>query len=175
VGSDPAWSCVSLRYFNPIGAHASGAIGEDPNDFPNNLFPFILQVAIGKRERLNVFGSDWPTADGTGVRDYLHVVDLALGHVRAFDHAQRQAGFTAINLGTGRGTSVLELVRAFESATGKRIPHAIVARRTGDIAACWADPSLAATLLNWRTERTLDQACADGWRWQQQNPNGYRG
>jgi len=174
VVADPTWACVCLRYFNPIGAHPSGGIGEDPQDIPNNLFPFILQVAIGKRERLNVFGNDWPTIDGTGVRDYLHVVDLARGHVRAFDFAQRQSGFAAINLGTGRGTSVLELVRAFESASGKRVPHAITARRPGDIAACWADPSLAARDLKWKSELTIEQACADGWRWQQNNPNGYR-
>jgi UDP-glucose 4-epimerase len=173
--ADPAWSLVSLRYFNPIGAHPSGRIGEDPNDIPNNLFPFILQVAIGKCERLNVFGNDWPTPDGTGVRDYLHVVDLALGHLRAFDYAQRHAGCIAINLGTGRGTSVLELVRAFEAATGKRVPYAITPRRPGDIAACWADPSLAAQVLNWTAARSIEQACADGWRWQQTNPDGYRG
>ncbi len=174
AASDPAWSLISLRYFNPIGAHPSGMIGEDPHDIPNNLFPFILQVAIGKRERLNVFGDDWPTADGTGVRDYLHVVDLALGHLRAIEVAQSRPGFTAINLGTGRGTSVLELVRAFEAATGRRVAHAITARRPGDIAACWADPALAAQLLGWRATRTIGQACADGWRWQQRNPNGYR-
>jgi UDP-glucose 4-epimerase len=175
AASDPAWSLISLRYFNPIGAHPSGQIGEDPHDIPNNLFPFILQVAIGKRERLNIFGDDWPTADGTGVRDYLHVVDLALGHLRAFEAAQRRTGFTAINLGTGRGTSVLELVHAFEAATGRRVAHAITARRPGDIAACWADPALAAELLDWHATRTIEQACADGWRWQQRNPNGYRG
>ncbi|MGE5337619.1 MAG: UDP-glucose 4-epimerase GalE [Gemmatimonadota bacterium] len=175
AASEPAWSFISLRYFNPIGAHPSGQIGEDPNDVPNNLFPFILQVAIGKRERLNVFGDDWPTGDGTGVRDYLHVVDLALGHLRAIEHAGRQEGFGAINLGTGRGTSVLELVHAFEAATGRRIPYEITSRRPGDIAACWADPALAARALGWQATRTIEQACADGWRWQQQNPNGYRG
>jgi len=175
AASDPAWSFISLRYFNPIGAHPSGMIGEDPNDIPNNLFPFILQVAVGKRDQLSVFGNDWPTIDGTGVRDYLHVVDLADGHLRAMEVADRRPGFTAINLGTGRGTSVLELVRAFEAATGKWIPYEITARRPGDIAACWADPSLAAGLLNWQATRTIEQACTDGWRWQQQNPNGYRG
>jgi UDP-glucose 4-epimerase len=172
--ADAAWGCVSLRYFNPIGAHPSGLIGEDPNDIPNNLFPFITQVAIGKRERLNVFGDDWPTVDGTGVRDYLHVVDLAIGHLRAVDFGADQTGFMPINLGTGRGTSVLELVRAFEQATGQSVPYAIAARRAGDIAACWADPTLAAQKLNWRAERSIEQACADGWRWQQANPNGYR-
>lgn len=175
AASDPAWSFVSLRYFNPIGAHPSGLIGEDPHDIPNNLFPFILQVAIGKRERLNVFGDDWPTIDGTGVRDYLHVVDLALGHLRAMELAATRPGYCAINLGTGRGTSVLELVRAFEAATGKRIAREIAARRPGDIAACWADAALAANLLGWTATRTIEQACADGWRWQQRNPNGYRG
>lgn len=174
AAADAGWSVVSLRYFNPIGAHPSGEIGEDPNDIPNNLFPFICQVAAGKRERLAVFGSDWPTADGTGVRDYLHVVDLAAGHLRAFEYAQRQHGFTAVNLGTGRGVSVLQLVRAFESATGQAIPFSIVDRRPGDIAACWADPSAAEQLLGWRAERSVGQACADGWRWQSRNPDGYR-
>lgn len=175
AAADPQWSFVSLRYFNPIGAHPSGLIGEDPNDIPNNLFPFILQVAIGQRAQLNVFGNDWPTIDGTGVRDYLHVVDLALGHLRALEYAQQQAGCAAINLGTGRGTSVLELVRAFENATGKSVPYTITARRAGDIAACWADPSLAQSVLGWQSLRSIEQACADGWRWQQSNPNGYRG
>ena len=174
AAADARWSVVSLRYFNPIGAHSSGDIGEDPNDIPNNLFPFICQVAAGKRERLAVFGNDWPTADGTGVRDYLHVVDLAAGHVRAFEFAQRQSGFTPVNLGTGRGVSVLQLVRAFESATGQAIPFSIVERRPGDIAACWADASAAERLLGWRAERSIEQACADGWRWQSRNPDGYR-
>jgi len=171
--ADPRWSVVSLRYFNPIGAHPSGEIGEDPNDIPNNLFPFICQVAAGQRERLSVFGNDWPTPDGTGVRDYLHVVDLAAGHLRAFDFAQRHAGFMALNLGTGRGVSVLQLVRAFEAATGQAVPYSIVERRPGDIAECWADPSAAARLLGWRTERSIEQACADGWHWQRRNPDGY--
>jgi UDP-glucose 4-epimerase len=175
AAADPAWSVISLRYFNPIGAHPSGRIGEDPRDVPNNLFPFVCQVAVGKRPHLNVFGNDWPTPDGTGVRDYLHVVDLAIGHVRAFEYAQRASGFIAINLGTGHGVSVLDLVRAFEAANSLCIPYRIAPRRPGDIAACWADPSLAARLLEWRTERTLEQACADGWRWQQANPDGYRG
>lgn len=175
AAADAAWSVVSLRYFNPIGAHPSGEIGEDPNDIPNNLFPFICQVAAGRRERLAVFGNDWPTADGTGVRDYLHVVDLAAGHLRAFDFARRRRGFTPVNLGTGRGVSVLQLVHAFEAATGRSIPFSIVERRPGDIAACWADPSAAARLLGWRAERSIEQACADGWRWQSRNPDGYRG
>ncbi len=170
----PQWSVVSLRYFNPIGSHESGRIGEDPHDVPNNLFPFICQVAAGKRSHLNVFGNDWPTADGTGVRDYLHVTDLASGHLRAFEHASRQTGWTAINLGTGRGVSVLDLVRAFEKATGQPVPYKLTARRAGDIAACWADPALAELLLGWRASRSIEQACADGWRWQENNPNGYR-
>lgn len=169
------WSVVSLRYFNPIGAHDSGLIGEDPHDVPNNLFPFVCQVAAGKRPHLNVFGNDWPTPDGTGVRDYLHVMDLAAGHVRAFEFAQRNGGFVALNLGTGRGVSVLELVRAFEEATGCRLPYRFAPRRAGDIAACWADPSRAQALLGWRATRSIADACADGWRWQRNNPNGYRG
>jgi UDP-glucose 4-epimerase len=175
AAADARWAVVSLRYFNPIGAHPSGEIGEDPNDVPNNLFPFICQVAAGRRERLAVFGSDWPTPDGTGVRDYLHVVDLAAGHLRAFDYAQRQAGFTPLNLGTGRGVSVLQLVRAFEAATGRAVAYSMVDRRPGDIAECWADPSAAAQLLGWRAEHSIEQACADGWRWQRRNPDGYRG
>jgi UDP-glucose 4-epimerase len=174
AAADARWSIVSLRYFNPIGAHPSGLIGEDPHDIPNNLFPFITQVAAGKRERLNVFGDDWPTPDGTGVRDYLHVVDLAAGHLRAFEYAKTRSGCIEINLGTGRGTSVLELVQAFERATGRRVPYAIAPRRPGDIAACWADPSRAHELLGWRAMRSIGEACADGWRWQQNNPNGYR-
>ncbi len=175
AAADARWSMVALRYFNPIGAHPSGEIGEDPHDIPNNLFPFICQVAGGKRERLSVFGNDWPTPDGTGVRDYLHVLDLAAGHLRAFEYSQGKQGFAPINLGTGRGVSVLELVRAFESATGRTVPHVVTARRAGDIAACWADPSLAQRLLGWRAERSIEQACADGWHWQSRNPDGYRG
>jgi len=171
----PGASAVALRYFNPIGAHPSGTIGEDPADVPNNLFPFITQVAVGKRERLNVWGKDWDTPDGTGVRDYLHVVDLALGHVRALEAIDRLPGFTPVNLGTGSGTSVLQMVEAFEQANGVKIPYVIAPRRPGDIAACWADPARATQLLQWRAERTLAQMCADGWRWQRQNPNGYRG
>ena len=171
----PAMSVVCLRYFNPIGAHASGRIGEDPHDVPNNLFPFVCQVAIGKRRHLNVFGDDWPTRDGSGVRDYLHVVDLAEGHLRAFEYTLANPGWIAINLGTGNGVSVLQLVDAFERATGASVPRVKAPRRAGDIAACWADASRAAALLGWHAQRSLEQACADGWRWQQNNPNGYRG
>jgi UDP-glucose 4-epimerase len=165
---------LSLRYFNPIGAHPSGTIGEDPADIPNNLFPFIAQVAIGKLERLTIHGNDWQTPDGTGVRDYLHVVDLARGHVAAVAHAQSASGFAAINLGTGRGTSVLEMVAAFERTSGRQVPTVVGPRREGDIAACWADPSEAFRTLHWQAALGVDEACADGWRWQQQNPNGYR-
>jgi UDP-glucose 4-epimerase len=171
----PGASAVALRYFNPIGAHPSGDIGEDPADVPNNLFPFITQVAVGKRDRLNVWGKDWNTPDGTGVRDYLHVVDLARGHVRALEQIDALAGFSPINLGTGQGTSVLDMVHAFEQANGMRIPYVIGPRRPGDIAACWADPARAQRLLQWRAEKSLAEMCADGWRWQRQNPNGYRG
>jgi UDP-glucose 4-epimerase len=174
AAADSGWSAVALRYFNPIGAHPSGEIGEDPRDIPNNLFPFICQVATGRRERLAVFGNDWPTADGTGVRDYLHVVDLAAGHLRAFEFVQQRNGYMPINLGTGRGTSVLQLVDAFERATGQPVPRVIAPRRQGDIAECWADPSVAARLLGWRAELSIEQACADGWRWQSRNPDGYR-
>jgi UDP-glucose 4-epimerase len=165
---------VALRYFNPIGAHASGLLGEAPQGTPNNLFPFITQVAVGKREKLMVFGNDYDTVDGTGVRDYLHVEDLADGHVRAVQYASRAAdSFSAINLGTGRGTSVLQLVRAFEQASGKTIACAMQPRRPGDIASAWADPALAYRLLGWKAERSIEQMCADGWRWQSQNPDGY--
>ena len=170
----PDLSVVALRYFNPIGAHASGRIGEDPRDVPNNLFPFVNQVAVGRRARLSIFGGDWDTVDGTGVRDYIHVVDLARGHLRALQFTDSHAGFVAVNLGTGRGTSVLELVRAVERACGRPIPYAIVARRAGDIAACWADAGRARELLGWEAELDLDRMCADGWRWQEGNPDGYR-
>lgn len=167
-------AAVSLRYFNPIGAHPSGAIGEDPHDVPNNLFPFITQVAIGKLDELTVWGDDWPTSDGTGVRDYLHVMDLARGHVDALEYTFAHAGCATVNLGTGRATSVLQMIAAFEAASGKKIPYVIGPRRTGDIAACWANPSLAQQLLGWQAKQSIEQACADGWRWQQSNPNGYR-
>ncbi len=172
--ADPQFAAVSLRYFNPVGAHDSGTIGEDPRDIPNNLFPFITQVAVGKRPHLNVFGNDWPTHDGTGVRDYIHVVDLALGHLAALDYSNRCTGYTAVNLGTGRGTSVLDMVHAFEQATGQRVPHVVAPRRAGDIAECWADPARAEQLLHWRAQRSLEQMCASGWKWQQGNPEGYR-
>jgi UDP-glucose 4-epimerase len=173
--ADPRQSVVALRYFNPIGAHESGLIGEDPRDIPNNLFPFAAQVAVGRRERLSVYGGDWETIDGTGVRDYIHVVDLARGHLRALQFSATHPGFVPINLGTGRGTSVLELVRAMERASGRSIPYTIVARRAGDIAACWADARRARDLLGWEAEFGLDRMCADGWRWQHNNPQGYHG
>jgi UDP-glucose 4-epimerase len=174
--AQPTIAAIALRYFNPVGAHPSGRIGEDPADTPNNLFPFITQVAIGRRPFLNVWGNDWPTPDGTGVRDYLHVVDLALGHVRALDFALRAeaVGFHPINLGTGHGTSVLEMVKAFEQASGRTVTCKIGPRRDGDIASCWADPARAQRVLGWRAERTLRQMCEDGWRWQSRNPHGYR-
>lgn len=172
--ADPSWRISLLRYFNPVGAHESGLIGEDPRGIPNNLMPYVTQVAVGKRERLQVFGSDYDTIDGTGVRDYIHVSDLAEGHVAALRHLTDSAGrsFTA-NLGTGRGHSVLELVRAFERASGCLIPYDIVARRPGDVAACYADASRARELLSWQATRGIDEMCADSWRWQQSNPNGY--
>ena len=169
----PDWSVACLRYFNPVGAHASGRIGEDPDGIPNNLTPYITQVAVGRRERLQVFGGDYDTPDGTGVRDYIHVMDLVEGHVATLRFLERQAGLHAINLGTGRGVSVLEMVRAFEAAAGVSIPFEIVARRPGDVAACWADPGLAETLLGWRASRELPDMCTDAWRWQRLNPAGY--
>ncbi len=172
--ADPAWRIALLRYFNPVGAHDSGLIGEDPRGIPNNLMPYITQVAVGKRKRLQVFGNDYDTPDGTGVRDYIHVSDLAEGHVAALRHLMDASGssFTA-NLGTGRGHSVLELVRAFERASGRAIPYDIVARRPGDVAACYADANRARELLGWQATRGIDAMCADSWRWQQSNPNGY--
>ncbi len=171
--SDPAWSIGILRYFNPVGAHASGLIGEDPRGTPNNLMPYITQVAVGRRDALQVFGGDWPTPDGTGVRDYIHVVDLAEGHVAALAHLQDGKGSLIVNLGTGAGTSVLQLVRAFEQAAGRTVPYRVVARRAGDIAACWADPARAAAVLGWRATRGIDAMCADAWRWQSANPEGF--
>lgn len=173
--ADPRWRIALLRYFNPVGAHESGLIGEDPNGLPNNLMPYISQVAVGKLEQLSVFGSDYPTPDGTGVRDYIHVVDLALGHLRALDKLQSQEGVVAYNLGTGQGYSVLEMVRAFEAASGRSVPYRLVDRRPGDVASCFADPSFAAAELNWRAERGLPEMTRDSWRWQRENPNGYRG
>ena len=164
--SDPSWRIALLRYFNPVGAHESGLIGEDPNGIPNNLVPYIAQVADGRRERLSVYGNDYPTVDGTGMRDYIHVVDLALGHVRTLSRLAREPGVVTYNLGTGKSASVLEMVRAFEKACGKQIPYQFVARRAGDIATCYADPAHAQAELDWRAERTIDQMCTDAWRWQ---------
>ena len=173
--ADPAWAIATLRYFNPVGAHESGLIGEDPRGTPNNVMPFISQVAIGKRPRLRIFGNDYDTVDGTGVRDYIHVSDLAEGHVAALRHLLAGKGSIVANLGTGRGSSVLELVRAFERASGREVPFEIVARRAGDIDACYADPALANELLGWRATRDLDSMCVDSWRWQHMNPNGLAG
>jgi len=173
--ADLTCTAIVLRYFNPIGAHPSGTIGEDPHDVPNNLFPFIAQVAIGKRDKLTIWGGDWETPDGTGVRDYLHVVDLARGHVDALRYGFQNTGYRNINLGTGQGTSVLQMVAAFERAANKKISFAIGPRRAGDVAACWADASSAQQLLGWRAAMSVEQACVDGWRWQQQNVDGYRG
>ncbi len=173
ASSDERWSVTLLRYFNPVGAHPSGLIGEDPNGIPNNLMPYISQVAIGKLERLRVFGDDYPTRDGTGVRDYIHVVDLAQGHLAALRAHSRSPGLYVYNLGTGRGVSVLEMRAAFESACGRPIPYEIVERRPGDIAECWADPSRAERALSWSARRGLDEMTCDGWRWQSQNPDGY--
>ena len=164
--SDPGWRVGLLRYFNPVGAHASGLIGEDPSGIPNNLLPYVAQVAVGRLARLQVFGGDYPTVDGTGVRDYIHVVDLARGHLAALDYLRGYAGMLTVNLGTGRGYSVLEVVRAFERASGRSVPYDIVARRPGDIAACYADPTLARELLGWQARHDLDAMCADAWRWQ---------
>ncbi len=166
------WSITLLRYFNPIGAHESGTIGEDPQGIPNNLMPFVAQTAVGKREKVNVYGNDYDTPDGTGVRDYIHVVDLAAGHVAALNNIHQ--GVDIYNLGTGKGVSVLEMIKAFEIASGKQIPYQIVPRRAGDVASCYADCSKANDELDWRAERTLQQACSDSWRWQSQNPGGYK-
>ncbi|ENO90631.1 UDP-glucose 4-epimerase GalE [Thauera linaloolentis] len=174
AASDERWNVVLLRYFNPVGAHSSGRIGEDPDGLPNNLMPYVSQVAVGRLSRLKVFGGDYPTPDGTGVRDYIHVVDLALGHLKALERMGALSGVTTLNLGTGRGYSVLEMVRAFEQASGRPVPFDIVERRSGDVAACWADPARAAELLGWRAERGLATMCEDAWRWQSANPRGYR-
>jgi len=169
----PAWRIGILRYFNPAGAHPSGRIGEAPLGIPNNLMPYINQVAIGRQPLLKIFGSDYPTPDGTGVRDYIHVVDLAEGHVKGLARLLSNAGMFTVNLGTGRGYSVLDMVAAFEHASGRPVPYRIVERRDGDVAACYADPRAAEGLLGWRATRDLAQMCADGWRWQQRNPLGY--
>lgn len=172
--ANPRMAGVLLRYFNPVGAHPSGRIGEDPLGVPNNLMPFVAQVAVGRRDRLQVFGGDYPTPDGTGVRDYIHVMDLAEAHVSAVEHALANAGCITLNLGTGTGYSVLEMVRAFEQACGRPIPYEIVGRRPGDVAAVWADPALARTTLGWRALRGLGEMCRDAWAWQSANPHGYR-
>lgn len=174
--SDPEWRVACLRYFNPVGAHPSGLIGEDPSGIPNNLMPFISQVATGRRDRLSVFGNDYDTPDGTGVRDYIHVMDLAQGHLAALDYliTQPSGKLLTVNLGTGHGISVLEMVEAFEKASGQSIPYQIVERRPGDVASCYADPSLAERLLGWKAELGVETMCADTWRWQSNNPQGYR-
>ncbi len=176
--SDASWRICILRYFNPVGAHASGLIGEDPQGMPNNLLPFVAQVAVGRREHLNVWGNDYATPDGTGVRDYIHVVDLALGHLKALDALgrwERPGECLTVNLGTGNGYSVLDIVRAFEKASGKPVPYKVAPRRPGDVASCYADPGYALKSLEWRAARGLDEMCADAWRWQRTNPNGYAG
>lgn len=173
--ADPSWNIALLRYFNPVGAHESGRIGEDPNGIPNNLFPYITQVAVGKLKEVQVFGNDYPTPDGTGVRDYIHVVDLAAGHLRTLEKLVGRTGCVTYNLGTGRGYSVLEAVRAFEQVSSKNIPYRIVARRPGDAATSYCDPSKAERELGWKTERDLLDMCGDAWRWQSMNPGGYPG
>jgi len=172
--SDNAWKIVLLRYFNPVGAHESGEIGEDPSGIPNNLMPYITQVAVGKRDKLHIFGNDYPTHDGTGVRDYIHVMDLAAGHLKALEKMENTEGVLAVNLGTGRGYSVLDMVQAFEKASGREIPYVFDPRRPGDIAVCYADPSYAKEVLDWEATRGLDEMCRDAWRWQSQNPQGYQ-
>ena len=171
--SDPAWNIVLLRYFNPIGAHASGLLGEDPAGIPNNLLPYVAQVAVGRLACLSVYGDDYPTHDGTGVRDYIHVVDLAVGHLKALDRLAAKPGLAIYNLGTGKGYSVLDVVKAFEKASGRKVPYTVVPRRPGDVAECWADPSKALNELGWRAERDLAAMCEDAWRWQSQNPHGF--
>jgi UDP-glucose 4-epimerase len=173
--SEAEWRVLLLRYFNPVGAHESGLIGEDPHGIPNNLLPYISQVAVGKLAQLSVFGADYPTADGTGVRDYIHVVDLADGHLKALDYLLSPLTpdqVTAVNLGTGRGYSVLEMIKAFEQASSKQVPYSIVGRRAGDVACVYADASKAESLLGWRAHRGLESMCVDAWRWQSNNPNG---
>lgn len=173
--ADKEWSIALLRYFNPIGAHESGLIGEDPAGIPNNLMPFVAQVAVGKRPELSVFGNDYDTVDGTGVRDYIHVIDLALGHIKALEKISTTAGVHTYNLGSGQGTSVLELVQAFEKVNGVPVPYKIVERRPGDVATCYANADKALAELNWKTEKTIEDMCRDTWNWQSKNPNGYQG
>ena len=172
--ADNSWSICLLRYFNPIGAHKSGRIGEDPNGIPNNLVPYIAKVAVGKLDHITVFGDDYPTPDGTGVRDYIHVVDLAIGHIRAVEKIADETGCFTYNLGTGKGYSVLDVIHAFEKACGHPLKYEIAARRAGDLATCYSDPSKAGRELGWKAERDIDEMCEDSWRWQSQNPNGYR-
>ncbi len=172
--SDNEWKIILLRYFNPVGAHQSGTIGEDPNGIPNNLMPFIAQTAVGKRASLSVFGGDYNTPDGTGVRDYIHVMDLADGHVKALDKISKISEVMTVNLGTGNGYSVLDMVKAFEQASGKKIPYQIVPRRAGDIAECFADPSYAKKVLGWEAKKSIEEMCEDSWRWQSNNPMGYK-
>ncbi len=171
--SDDSWNIALLRYFNPVGAHKSGLIGEDPNDIPNNLMPYVSQVAVGKLKQLSVFGDDYPTPDGTGVRDYIHVVDLALGHLKAIDKLRSAPGLVIYNLGTGKGTSVLDMIKAFENASGKKVDYKIGPRRSGDISTCYADPAKAENELGWKAERGIKEMCEDAWKWQSENPNGY--
>lgn len=173
VASEPGWYMTALRYFNPVGAHDSGLMGEDPQGVPNNLMPFIAQVAVGRRAALQVFGNDYPTVDGTGVRDYIHVMDLAEGHLAALRHGHGHAGLHTYNLGAGHGHSVLQMLAAFSQACGRELPHTVAPRRAGDLAAYWADPTKAAAELGWRVTRGLDQMCADTWRWQSHHPQGY--
>ncbi|WP_387463046.1 UDP-glucose 4-epimerase GalE [Photorhabdus sp. RM323S] len=174
AASEPDFKITSLRYFNPVGAHPSGLIGEDPNGIPNNLLPYITQVAIGRLECLSIYGNDYPTKDGTGVRDYIHVMDLAEGHIAAIDYLDKQQSYEVFNLGTGVGYSVLELLHAFEKAAGKEIAHKITDRRPGDIAECWSDPSRAYEILGWKATRNIDDMMRDSWNWQKNNPNGFR-
>lgn len=174
VVSNPNVQISCLRYFNPVGAHDSGLIGEDPNGIPNNLLPYVAQVAVGKLDKVRVFGDDYETPDGTGIRDYIHVVDLAQGHVEALKHMPGPGKWDAINLGTGKGHSVLEVIKAFEKASGKKIPYEIVGRRPGDIATCYADPTKAKKELEWKASKSFEQACEDAWRWQSKNPNGFK-
>ncbi|MBN3819229.1 UDP-glucose 4-epimerase GalE [Paraburkholderia sp. Se-20369] len=171
--SDPSWRIATLRYFNPVGAHASGQIGEDPAGIPNNLMPYVAQVAVGKLDKLRVFGSDYPTPDGTGVRDYIHVVDLAQGHIAALDALVKRDASFVVNLGTGQGYSVLDVVRAFEKASGRPVPYELAARRPGDVAECYANPQAAADIIGWRAKFGLDEMCVDHWRWQENNPRGF--
>ncbi len=171
--ADPEWNVILLRYFNPIGAHESGLIGEDPKGIPNNLLPYVAQVAIGKLQEINVFGDDYPTPDGTGVRDYIHVVDLAVGHVKAIERFEKNDGVFVCNLGTGHGYSVLDVIHAFEKACGKKLPYKICARRDGDVATCYSSPAKAEKELGWTAKYSIEDMCRDSWNWQQKNPNGY--